>query len=564
MSKDFTNEIYAYALDNAINHGKAIPSAILPKLFMHGLDKSQIKDIMPLINEIVKKVNEVTSDEREKSFKKYKKFLMEKTKEVKGLKDLPGIDEFLSNKKNKMVVRLAPFPSGSLHIGNTKTYLLNALYAEKYKGKIILVIDDTIGSEEKQIVLEAYDLIPEAFDWLNVKFDKKIIYKSDRLHIYYKYAKELIEKGKAYVCSCKQEELRANRVAMKSCSCREYDVKMQLDRWAFMFSDKAKEGDYVLRLKTDMKHPNPAFRDRVLCRICQRKHPRVGNKYKVWPLLEFSWAIDDHLLGVSHIIRGKELMIEGEMQKYIWDIFGWKHPSLIYVGLVKLGGLEGKLSKSKAQKEVKSGEYFGWDDPRTYSVQSLKRRGILAGSIREFVEEIGLNQNEISVPIESLYAINRKKLDNSANRYFFVSDPIKLDIDNPAFKGKISVKLHPEKVKLKNIKVGDDIYVSVKDFDKFKGKEVRLMHLYNIILDKNAKYTTSENKDRIAKVHWVSSGSVKARVMMPVGKYVFGLAEENIKKLKKGAIIQFERFGFVRYDHYDEKSKEYEFWFSHE
>ncbi len=554
ISDKYINEIYAYALENALIHGKAIEGGVLPKLFQHGLKKEEISKIMPKIKEIVSKVNSINLKDKEKLFESYKKFLKEKAEKEKGLKDLPNA------KKGKMVFRLAPFPSGSLHIGNTKTYLLNALYAEKYKGKIILMIDDTIGSEEKQIAIEAYALIPEAFKWLEVKYKKPILYKSDRLGIYYKYAEEIIKKGKAYVCSCSQEILRDKRARGIECSCRQMDVETQLKRWKEMF--KAKQGDYILRLKTSMQDPNPAFRDRVLFRISDRTHPRTGKKYRVWPLLEFSWAVDDHLLGITHIIRGKELMMEGEMQKFIWDIFGWEHVEMIYTGLIKLEGIEGKLSKSKAQKEVRSGEYFGWDDPRTWSVQSLKRRGILAESIREFVEEIGLNQNDISVPIDALYSINRKKLDLKADRYFFVENPVKISIENMPKKSEIYVKVHPEKSKMKKVKIGKEIFVSMKDFVKFKGNEVRLMHLYNILLDMKAKFTSEENKQSTQKIHWVSNG-IKTKIMMPDGIYAKGLAEDNIKKLKTGEVIQFERFGFCRFDNFNKRTKEYEFWFAH-
>ncbi|MBS3081816.1 hypothetical protein J4416_02675 [Candidatus Pacearchaeota archaeon] len=99
------------------------------------------------------------------------------------------------------------------------------------------------------------------------------------------------------------------------------------------------------------------------------------------------------------------------MEKYIWDLFKWDHPILIHTGLVKLEGVGAKLSKSKAGKEVKSGEFSGWDDPRTWSVQSLARRGIRPESIKEFVKRIGLNKQDITIPIENLYAINRQLID---------------------------------------------------------------------------------------------------------------------------------------------------------
>ncbi len=554
MPKDFTNEIYAYTLANALEYEKAIPSAILPKLFQHGLKKDDIKNVMPVIEEIVKLVNTMPKNEREVKFGNFKKYLKEigQRGEDKGLPELKNI-------KGTPVFRIAPFPSGALHIGNTKTYLLNALYAEKYKGKILLVIDDTIGSEEKQIVLEAYTLIPEAFDFLKVHYKKPIIYKSDRLKIYYKYAEQLIRKGKAYVCTCSQEVLRDNRAKGISCACRMLNNKDQLKRWKEMFL--MKEGGAVLRIKTDMKYKDPAFRDRVLFRISDRKHVRIGKKYRVWPMLEFSWAIDDHLLKVTHIIRGKELMIEGEVQKFIWKIFNWKSPELIYTGLIKLEGMEGKLSKSKSQQEIFSGKYIGWDDPRTWSVQSLERRGILADSLRKFVEKIGLNQNEIAVPIDDLYAINRRKLDKKADRYFFIEKPIKLNIIGK-LPSKIKIKLHPEKENMRTISIDKNIYVNYKDFNKFKGKEIRLMHLFNVKLDKNSTFTSDKNSPKIEKIHWISK-DVKANVLMPTGIWIKGIAEEGIKNLKKGQIIQFERFGFCKFDGINRFTKDYEFWYTH-
>jgi len=555
VEKSFTNEIYAYALENAIEHGKTMANVVLPKLFQHGLKKESIKDVISEINKVVSEVNSMSSEDKIKLIGNYKKFLKEKVIKEKGLKELPNV-----RKNQKLVFRMAPFPSGPLHIGNTKTFLLNALYAEKYKGKILLVIDDTIGSEEKALILDAYHLIPEAFDYLKVKYKKPIIYKSDRLNIYYKYAEELIKKNKAYVCSCSQEALRENRAKKIECACRLLKVADNLERWKKMFN--ARQGEYVLRIKTDMKHPNPAFRDRVLFRISEREHPRVGKKYKVWPLLEFSWAVDDYLLGITHAIRGKELMIEGEMQNYIWDIFKWKKTNFIYTGLVKLEGIAGKLSKSKSQKEVLRGEYSGWDDPRTWSVQSLEKRGILQESLREFVENIGLNQNDVVAPVDDLYAINRRKLDSDSNRYFFVENPVELKIENFPDVKEIKVKVHPEKPKLKTIELGKSIFVSNKDFNDFNGKEVRLMHLFNVKLDKKTRFTSMENNPGIKKVHWVSQG-VKTKVMMPSGAWAFGLAEKSIEKLKKGEIIQFERFGFCKYQGKDKLTGEYEFWYTH-
>ncbi len=550
------NEIKAYSIKNALEHGKADPSKVLPKLFNHGLESSEIKTIMPLVAKAIKEINSLSKNKLEELYKSFSQYIPEKEEKPRALPELP-------NPSSKMVFRLAPFPSGALHIGNAKTYLLNALYAEKYNGKILLVMDDTIGSEMKQIMPEAYSLIEEAFQWLGVNYSKPVIYKSDRLKIYYEYAQELIKKDNAYVCHCPQEKLKEHREKGIECGCRQFPVKEQKKRWKQMF--EAKEGSAVLRIKTSMMHPNPAFRDRVLFKISDRPHPKVGNKYRVWPALEMSWAIDDHLLGITHILRGSDLQIETDMEKYLWDIFSWKYPETVHVGLVKLEGAEGKLAKSKSQQEVKAGTYTGWDDPRTWSIQSLKRRGIKAESIRSFVFEIGLNKQNISIPIDALYSINRKLIDKETNRYSFVENPIELQIKNKPESKIVEVPIHPDKKETRAIEA-NRIFISKSDFEKFKGKEIRLLHLYNVKLDKNiknnigeAKFTSLDNKD-ISKINWVSE-FIPCTILMPSGEKINGIGENSIKTLKYEEIVQFERFAFCKLDR--KIGEEYEFWFTH-
>lgn len=550
---EFSKEIKAYALKNAIEFGKADSSKILPKLFQHGLEKEGIKNIMPQIKKIVEEVNALTLDERNLLFANYEaivKVKEEKTNELLSLSQM--------KKGKKPIFRAAPFPSGALHLGNAKIFILNALYAEKYKGKLLLIMDDTIGSAEKPIDSESYALIEDAFKWLKIKYQSPIIYKSDRMKIYYKYAIELIKKDKAYVCHCNQEELRKNRAEGKACGCRILPKNLQLLRWKEMFN--MREGEAILRIKTDMLHPNPAFRDRVLFKISERPHPRIGNKCKVWPTLEMSMAIDDHLLKITHIIRGSDLLIETDMEKFIWDIFKWKHPEIFHAGFVNIEGVQ--LHKSKAQKEIKSGEFTGWDDPRTWSIQSLRRRGIKPEAIREFVKEIGLNKQNTTVPIDALYAINRKLIDSSANRYSFIFSPLKLQIQKKPDWKEISIPIHPDKTETRKINLGD-IYISEQDFNEFKNREIRLLHLFNIKLGKTQELTSIDNRN-IPKINWVSS-SVPARILTPGGAWIEGIADEGITTLKHQETIQFERFGFVTFDK-KTKSKDktfYDFWFAH-
>ncbi len=558
---DFSDKIFFYALTNAISHdGKAQATSVLPKLFREGLKREDIKKVIPEIQKIVSEVNNLSIEEQKLKLESLDVKVTKKEKKT-GLSDLPDV-------KGKVVMRFAPYPSGPLHIGNARPAVLNDEYVKKYGGKLLLVIDDTIGSKEKQIIKEAYKQIPEGLDWLQIKYDK-IFFKSDRLKIYYKYGEQLIKKDKAYVCFCSSKILHNNRIKKIECKCRNKMIKENLAAWKEMLTGKYKEGKAILRIKTSMQHKNPAFRDRVLFKISNRTHPRVGKKYKVWPLLEMSWSVDDHLLGITHVLRGKDLMIESEMEKYIWKIFGWKAPVLIHTGIVNVGGA--KISKSKSQKEVKSGKYIDWHDPRTWSLQSLKKRGIRPEAVRAFCISLGLTQTEATVPIETLYKENKKFIESS-NRYFFIQNPVKIKIkDAPRMIAK--VPFHPNHAErgYRILETQEDFYITKNDYEEIKKSKqeiFRLMNLFNFKKVKNKMIFEFHSKElqpllKAKLIHWlpVSKELIKTNVMMPEGTIINGFAEHNIKNLSPDTIIQFERFGFCRLD--KKSKKEFEFWFAH-
>lgn len=572
MEKELQEVILKYTLQNAVKYrGKADVSAIIGKIIQENPKlKQKIKEISKKAAEIVKQVNEMPLIEQISELKRIAPHLLEEKKHEKQVAILPELPN-VKETKGKIVMRLAPFPSGALHIGNAKTYLLNAFYAEMYKAKLLLVMDDTIGSEEKQVVPEAYQLIEDAFQWLNIKYEKPVIYKSDRLEIYYRYADELIKKGKAYVCFCSVERLRKNREDARECECRGKTVEENLVEWRGMLKGDYKQGQAVLRIKTSMQDKNPAFRDRVLFRISNREHPRIGKKYSVWPMLEFSWAIDDKLLGITHVIRGKDLMMESEMCKFIWSIFRWKHPVLIHVGLVRIEGLETKISKSKAQQEVKKGTFTGWDDPRTWSIQSLSRRGIKAEAIREFIRSMGLNENDIVVPIDILYSLNRKIVE-SCNRYFFTAEPVKIKVEH-APNAHAELPLHPDHVErgTRHFETKQEFYVSREDYEYMKKNKglYRFMHLFNFSSEIYFSFHSVKMDESLnAKlIHWLPADKenekklVKAEIVMSDASLVRGFAEEGVKNLQPDEVIQFERFTFCRLDR-KEKDKVV-FWFAH-
>lgn len=555
--------IKAYALENAVLHkGKAVSGPIINALFSIGLKKEDMKTEGVRIQEVLKEVNKMSLKEQEEELKKVEDKIQKR-------EERDGLPELENAENGKVVTRIAPYPSGALHIGNTRPAILNDEYAKMYDGKMILVIDDTIGSEDKPIVKEAYDLIPQGLDWLGIKYDKKIVYKSDRLEKYYAYAKKLIERGYMYVCDCSQEEFKKLKDSEIECPCRNLSPLKHLERWERMFSSSVKEGELVVRLKTSMQDPDPAFRDRVMFRISERKHVRIGNKYRVWPLLDFSWAIDNYLLGVTHILRGVDLFMETRVEEFIRKIFSWSNPVVIYNGFLAIEGI--KISKSKGFKEVKSGSYIGWNDPRLWSLQSLRDRGFNPKAIREFILSMGIKRSNTKIAVDVLYALNRKYVEDSV-RYFFVENPVKIHIKNAE---GLDVKLpkHPSKdLGFRKHKTSRDFYIAEQDAEGIVDREYRFMYLFNFtssklnaLTEREYRFESLESDKSVKMLHWlpVNQYNFDVKIIMPDGSHSRGLAEEGIKELKKGDVVQFERFGFCCLNSIDVKKQEAVFFFCH-
>ena len=253
-----------WALKNSVDYsGKPNLSSVLNKVL--GEQPGLRKDMKALALEakrVCALVEKMPLGEQEKKLLElWPEALEEKPREEKQrvLPDLPGAE------RGKVMMRLAPFPSGPLHVGNVVPFILNDEYSKRYDGKLLLIFDDTVGSAEKRVLPAAYDLIKEGLDWLGIKYDKhNVVFKSDRLEIYYKYALELIKKNGAYVCKCSQKVLGENREKGRACEHRTQTPEFNAGEWKKMLAGEYKQGQAVLRLKTDINHANPAFRDRVL------------------------------------------------------------------------------------------------------------------------------------------------------------------------------------------------------------------------------------------------------------------------------------------------------------
>jgi len=367
--------------------------------------------------------------------------------------------------------------------------------------------------------------------------------------------------NKAYICTCDVEKKR--QLLIKSLKCPCYN-KYQTNRWKSMFNEYT-EGQAVLRIKTDLNHPNPAIRDWAAFRIVDdHEHPIDSKKNifgkvkksKVWPLLNFASAIDDHLLKVTHILRGIDLSISDERQRYIYDYFKWDYPKTLYHGKLLFSGVK---STSESKKLIESGEISGWDDPSMGTIRSLKRRGFKSQTIINFIKEIGINRRDVNVSMDTLSFFNKAQIDSNSKRYFFIENPKKITI-NGAPELEISAPLHPTNTSLgyRLLNTYKNFYISDKIED---GVNYRFMHLFNF---KDKKFI-SMNIDKTLNskiIHWlpISSKLISVEILMPDGSIKEGISEQNISDLKIGEIIQFERNFFVRLE---EKGEKYKFIFCH-
>jgi len=469
--------------------------------------------------------------------------------------EAPDFPELLGAVRGKVVLRMAPFPSGVLHIGNSRMLFVHQLYRERYDGKILLVFDDTVGSAQKRIETEFFDLIIGDCELAGVRPDA-VYYKSDRIPAFYPWARRVIEKGGAYVCRCPQELLGKNRVAGRPCPERSQTVSETLEEWEKMLANTYGPGEAVLRLRTDMADPDPAFRDRVLMRISDIDHPRVGRKYTIWPMLEFSWAVDDIELGVTHVLRGKDLVIEDRMQRYVWDLLGIPGPPFVHWGILRVR--EAKVAKSKSYAEVKSGFYDGFSDPRTWSLRSLERRGISMASLREFILSFGMSLADIEVPAETLYSENRKRIDATTVRRSFVPDPVRVVVEGYPFDlAHVTLPNHPDRSELgqRTVAAGPSFYLPRRDLAVHVGEEIRLKDLINVRLGSGetlaagtmgAVFTSRENR-KLPRLQWVGGeGAVSVDLLGLEGDHTTGLGEAALSEARPGDILQFERVGFVR------------------
>ncbi len=554
---DLEKIVYKHALMNAVKHkGNANPGAVMGSIMSQEPElRKDAKKIGKISGKIVAKVNNLSLKEQQEEIDNLDiKLETKKQKKEEGLTQLPGAHE-------NIVMRFAPNPSGPLHIGHARAAVPNAEYVKKYDGKLILRIEDT---DPKRVFPDAYDMILEDLQWLGIEPDN-IYYQSDRFEIYYEYAEKLIKSGAAYMCTCDSVEFKKLKDNCKPCPCRNNSTEKNMKLWEQF--PEMQEGKAVLRIKTDIEHKNPAIRDWVAMRIVNEEHPRIGTKYKIYPMMNFSVAIDDYLMGMTHVLRGKDHLANTEKQKYLYQHLNWEIPEFIHYGRLKMEDIA--LSTSKAMEGIKNGEYMGWDDPKLGTLRAIARRGIQKETIYNFMIEIGVKMSDSSISWKKIYGLNRNILEEKVNRYFFVENPQKITINNlPEFDCRNVIRpLHPDFLERGNrtLSFTNEVYLANNDI--INGKILRLMDAANISINNDvAEYHSTSFEDareiKAQIVQWVPiEDNIEAEVIMPDSSSVFGYCEPECKNLKVNDIVQLERFGFARVDEVtDNKIK---FYFAH-
>jgi glutamyl-tRNA synthetase len=455
------------------------------------------------------------------------------------LPDLPNADEY-----DEIRMRAAPNPNGPWHIGHARMPAVIGTYKERYDGSFVVRFDDT-DPETKRPDLDAYDAILEDIDYLGFEPDE-VLLASDRLEIYYDHARELIDAGGAYTCSCPAAEFSELKNAAEACPHRDKDRETVHEEFAAMVDGEYDPGEMVLRVRTDIEHKNPALRDWVAFRLIDTPHPRPeAADYRCWPMLDFQSGVDDHLTGVTHIIRGIDLQDSAKRQQFVYDYFGWEYPEVVHWGHVQVDAYDVAISTSTLKEKIDAGELDGWDDPRAPTLAAL-----------------GTSTSNVDLAMSSVYAANRDRVDDDAERYFLVRDGERFAVEGGPDAAHPPVHPDFEDRGDRTIPVDGGVVLEPEDVPA-EGERVWLKGYAPVRRAGDRLVVTDDDIDVVRSgdvdvVHWApDEGTVPVLMRTPDGD-VRGVAEPDFADTAVDDVIQFERIGFVRVDdHGDEESVVY-------
>jgi glutaminyl-tRNA synthetase len=507
--------------------------------------------------------------------------------------------DLASGRHKSVVTRFPPEPNGYLHIGHAKSICLNFGIAEEFGGHCNLRYDDTNPTKESQ---EYIDAIETDVRWLGFDWGNNLFHASDYFEQLYAWAEVLIRAGNAYVDDQSQEEMRAHRGTLtepgKNSPFRDRGVAENLDLLRRMRAGEFPNGARVLRAKIDMAAGNINLRDPVLYRILHAEHPRTGKTWCIYPSYDFAHGQSDAIEGITHSICTLEF--EDHRPLYDWFLANLPVPSHPHqYEFARLNLTHTVLSKRVLTELVRGGYVSGWDDPRMPTLAGLRRRGVPAQAIRDFVKRIGVAKANSTVDVGMLEFSIREHLNKTAERRMAVLRPLKIVIENypESASEELEALNHPDDpaAGTRRLRFSRELYIERDDFmenppKKFfrlsPGTEVRLRYAYFIkchdvkkdasgeIIELRCTYDPAtkggnapDGRKVKATMHWLSAlHSVAAEVRLynplfakpepdagnfaselnPNSLEVIGEArvEPGLVATAAGAVVQFERQGY--------------------
>lgn len=559
MDEELRKEIRKMSLQNAFEHGgETRDKIILGKILGTKADlRSKVKEISPEISKIVASVNQLSSEEQEKEIKEnFPEVLAPKEKIV----EREGLPELKDAEHGKVITRFPPEPNGYPHIGHAKAAIINSEYAKMYGGKFILRMDDTNPEAER---MEYHAAIKVGLEWLGIEFDT-VKSTSDDMELFYEKGNELINSGKAYICTCKRDDISKNRRERKACKCSKGNIEKNNKDWEKM-NEKFKPGEAIVRFRGDMEADNAVMRDPVLFRIIEGKHYTLGEKYRIWPSYDMAVAIEDSIDGVTHAFRSKEFELRKELIDAILDALSMRKPVQGFFSRLEFKGMP--ISKRVIKPLIEEGKVSWYDDPRLPTLEALRRRGIKPEAIRKFIMSLGLTKANTLAPFDALEAFNRKFVDADSIRLFMVSNAKKLTVRNLPI-SYVEIPNHPiNDMGKRKIEIDENFYISGDDAQSIKeGTQIRLLGLGNINITKagidfEGEFVENGETNDIAKIQWVPQKTAH-EIKMIIPKTLFNgdefnedsleeldvYTEPHYLQLKEGEEIQFVRFGYCRKD----------------
>ncbi|MEZ0469416.1 glutamine--tRNA ligase/YqeY domain fusion protein [Luteimonas salinilitoris] len=356
-------------------------------------------------------------------------------------------DDLADGKHRVVRTRFPPEPNGHLHIGHAKAICLDFGLAEEFGGACNLRFDDTNPAREDPAFVRAIqdDVRWLGFEWASLR------HASDYFEVYYLAAEKLIRQGDAFVCDLSAEQVREYRGSLtepgRASPFRDRTVEENLDLFRRMRAGEFADGAGTLRAKIDMASGNINMRDPALYRIKRATHQNTGDAWPIYPMYDFAHALGDAIEGITHSLCTLEF--EDHRPLYDWCVDKVdlaRSPDLLAPLLAKgLPNEAGKprqiefsrlninytvMSKRKLAALVAEGLVDGWDDPRMYTLQGLRRRGYTPGALRLFIDRIGISKQNSVIDFSVLEGALRDQLDAHAPRRMAVINPLKLVLTN--------------------------------------------------------------------------------------------------------------------------------------